>query len=203
MDCHDPDADLFRRASRRLPRREAGLTFFKAAPPTALDRAAFLARYGGVYERSPWIAEQVWDRGEVSNEVERLAAAMAARVEAAGRERQLELLRAHPDLAGRLAVAGGLTPESSAEQAGAGLDQCSPEEFAQFTKLNRSYVARFGFPFILAVRGRNRREILETFRARVGNAPEAEFREALDQVHRIARLRLEALAAEMTDETRS
>lgn len=169
---------------------------FATAPPSALDRAGFLDRYGGVYENSPRIAEEVWDRGEASDEVAALADAMAARVEAAGREKQLDLLRAHPDLAGRLALAGGLTAHSTAEQAGAGLDQCSPEELEAFQELNDAYVGRFGFPFILAVRGRHRREILETFRARAGNDPETEFREALDQVHRIARLRLEALAAE-------
>ena len=176
------------------------MTLFRVAPPSALDRVGFLARYGGVYEHSPWVAEEVWDRGAASDEVERMSAEMAATVEAAGRERQLALLRAHPDLAGRLAVAGGLTAESSAEQAGAGLDRCTPEEFAEFQDQNRAYVARFGFPFILAVRGRNRREILEVFRRRVGNAPDAEFREALDQVHRIAKLRLEALASEMPGE---
>lgn len=180
---------------------EAAVTAFKAAPPSALDRAGFLARYGGVYEHSPWIAAQVWDRGEASDEVEVLAAAMAARVEAATPQRQLELLRAHPDLAGRLAVAGDLTPDSSAEQAGAGLDRCTPAEFAEFQDLNDTYVARFGFPFILAVRGRNRAEIVEIFRTRVENTPEVEFREALDQVHRIARLRLEALAAEARTHT--
>lgn len=178
------------------------MTVFAVAPPSALDRARFIARYGGVYEHSPWIAEAVWDRGEASDEVEGLAVAMAAVVEGTGRERQLELLRAHPDLAGKLAVAGELTMESSAEQAGAGLDRCSPQEFAEFQELNRTYLERFGFPFILAVRGRNRREILEAFRARVDNPPDAEFREALDQVHRIARLRLESLAAEAPGEVR-
>lgn len=172
------------------------MTPFAVDPPSSLDRARFLARYGGVYEHSAWIAEEVWDRGEAADAVEPLADAMAARVEAADRDRQLALLRAHPDLAGRLAVAGGLTQASSAEQTGAGLDRCTPQEYAEFQQLNDAYVARFGFPFILAVRGRDRRQILEAFRARVGNGTEVEFREALDQVHRIARLRLEALAAE-------
>ncbi|HUF55088.1 MAG TPA: 2-oxo-4-hydroxy-4-carboxy-5-ureidoimidazoline decarboxylase [Thermohalobaculum sp.] len=172
------------------------MTPFAVRPPSSLDRAQFLARYGGVYEHSPWIAEEVWDRGEAADAVEPLADAMAARVEAADSDRQLALLCAHPDLAGRLGVAGGLTEASGAEQAGAGLDRCSPDEYAEFQRLNDAYVARFGFPFILAVRGRGRREILEVFRARVGNDRQAEFREALDQVHRIARLRLEALAAE-------
>ncbi|MBK0398767.1 2-oxo-4-hydroxy-4-carboxy-5-ureidoimidazoline decarboxylase [Limibaculum sp. M0105] len=167
---------------------------FRTMPPSALDRAGFLARYGGVYEESPWIAAAVWDAGHATDEVARLAEAMAAVVDGAPRARQLELLRAHPDLAGRLAMSGGLTAASTSEQAGAGLDQCSPAEFDEFTRLNGAYTARFGFPFIVAVRGLDRQAILERFRARFGNPPEDEFREALAQVHRIARLRLEALA---------
>jgi 2-oxo-4-hydroxy-4-carboxy-5-ureidoimidazoline decarboxylase len=125
-----------------------------------------------------------------------LADAMAARVEAAGPGAQRALLRAHPDLAGRLAVRGQLTAESTSEQAGAGLDRCSPKEFEEFQRLNDIYNARFGFPFILAVKGYDRAGILDAFRRRVGNTRKAEFREALDQVHRIARLRLQALAEE-------
>ena len=172
------------------------MTPFRIAPPSALDRAGFLARYGGVYEASPWIAEAVWYRGAAADHLEPLADAMAAEVEAAGRDAQLALLRAHPDLAGKLAVAGALTRASTEEQAGAGLENCTPEQFAAFQRLNAAYVARCGFPFILAVRGRTRDEILAIFERRAKADPEAEFREALDQVHRIARLRLAALAAE-------
>lgn len=174
------------------------MTVFAKQPPSTLDRAAFLARYGGVYEHSPWIAEAVWDRGAVSDEAEALARAMADEVEAAHPAAQLALLRAHPDLAGKLALRGALTPESGSEQAGAGLDRCSPEEFAEFQRLNAAYQARFGFPFILAVKGYDRGGILDAFRRRVENDPDIEFRTALDQVHRIARLRLLALAAEVT-----
>jgi OHCU decarboxylase len=165
-------------------------------PPGGLDREGFLARYGGVYEHSPWIAGAVWDEGAASDDVATLAGAMAARVEAAGDEAQLALLRAHPDLAGKLAVEGELTAESTSEQAGAGLERCSPEEFEEFQRLNAAYQDRFGFPFILAVKGHDRAGILEAFRRRVGNDLAAELREALDQVHRIARLRLQALAEE-------
>ena len=165
-------------------------------PPGGLDRAGFLARFGGVYEHSAWIAEAVWDENAGSDDMNTLADAMAARVEAAGEDAQLALLRAHPDLAGKLAVQGELTEESTSEQAGAGLDRCSPEEFAEFQRLNDAYTARFGFPFILAVKGHDRAGILDAFRRRAGNDPDAEFREALDQVHRIARLRLQALAEE-------
>jgi 2-oxo-4-hydroxy-4-carboxy-5-ureidoimidazoline decarboxylase len=169
---------------------------FATLPPSTLDRAGFLARYGGVYEHSPWIAAAVWDAGEASDDAETLAGRMAARVEAADAAAQLALLRAHPDLAGRLAVRGALTADSTAEQAGAGLDRCTPEEFAEFQRLNDAYKAKFGFPFILAVKGYDRTGILAAFRRRVENGRPAELREALTQVHRIARLRLLALAEE-------
>jgi len=172
------------------------VTRFAKSPPSDLDRAGFLARYGGVYEHSPWIAAAVWDAGEAGDDADALADAMAARVEAAGAPAQLALLRAHPDLAGRLAVRGELTAESTSEQAGAGLDRCSPDEFAEFQRLNAAYTTRFGFPFILAVKGYDRAGILAAFRRRVENPRAAEFREALDQVHRIARFRLLALASE-------
>ena len=164
-------------------------------PPSQLDQAAFLARFAGVYEHSPWIAEQLYDAGlgPAQDTAEGLQAALAEIVEAAGAERQLALLRAHPDLAGKLAVAGRLTAESSAEQAGAGLDQCTAEEFQRFQALNAAYKARFGFPFILAVAGRTRAEILAAFEARIGNDADREFRTALDQVHRIALMRLRQL----------
>lgn len=159
------------------------------------DRAAFVARYGGVYEHAPWVAEAVFDAGQAGLAAagpEALHAAMASVVDGAGRESQLALLRAHPDLAGRLALAGGLTAASTTEQAGAGLDRCSPEELARFQALNTRYTGRFGFPFILAVKGRTRAEILEAFEQRVEHDPETEFATALEQVHRIALLRLEA-----------
>jgi OHCU decarboxylase len=172
------------------------MTRFAKLPPSALDRDGFLARYGGVYEHSPWIAAAVWDKGAAMDEAETLAGAMAAEVEAAGEAARLALLCAHPDLAGKLAVRGELTADSTSEQAGAGLDQCSEAEFAEFQRLNDAYKARFGFPFILAVKGYDRAGILAAFRRRAGNDRATEFREALDQVHRIARLRLQALARE-------
>lgn len=162
--------------------------------PGGLGREAFVARFGGVYEHSPWVAESLWDAGRVPDEPGGRADAMREIVEAAGGEAQLRLLRAHPDLAGRLAVGGALTAESSAEQASAGLDSCTPEEFAEFRRLNAAYAARFGFPFIIAVRGLDRTAILAAFRRRLANDRETEFREALDQVHRIARLRLATMA---------
>jgi 2-oxo-4-hydroxy-4-carboxy-5-ureidoimidazoline decarboxylase len=116
---------------------------------------------------------------------------MTAVVTAAPRDRQLELLRAHPDLAGRLAVAGALTPHSTSEQAGAGLDKCTAEEFARFTRLNDAYKAKFGFPFIMAVKGCARGEILAAFERRLNQDAASEFRTALDEVNRIALFRLQ------------
>lgn len=165
---------------------------FTEAPPSTLTRADFLARYGGVYEHSPWIAERVFDGGLTAEHdtAEGLAAAMAAVVDAAGDAEQLALLRAHPDLAGKLAVRGELTAESTSEQAGAGLDQCTPDQFTRFQDLNDAYKARFGFPFILAVKGYHRDDILSVFERRVGNDAATERATALAQVHRIALLRL-------------
>ena len=164
--------------------------------PIGLAHEAFVARFGGIYEHSPWVAEGAFVPRFTGSagDFEALAARMAAVVEAAGHERQLALLRAHPELAGKLAVAGELTPDSLSEQASARLDQCSSEEFARFTALNTLYGAKFGFPFIVAVRGLQRADILGAFERRVANSPEKEFRAALDQVHKIARLRLAALA---------
>jgi 2-oxo-4-hydroxy-4-carboxy-5-ureidoimidazoline decarboxylase len=161
--------------------------------PSQCSRVDFIHRFGGVYEHSPWIAEQLFDEGLTAtiDAPGPLIDALAEVVARAGREPQLALLRAHPDLAGKLAVSGDLTEASSSEQAGAGLDRCSPEEFRAFQELNDAYQKKFGFPFIVAVRGLNRQEILERFRARVQNEWDIEFDEALVQVHRIARLRIE------------
>lgn len=164
-------------------------------PPSRLDRAQFLGLQGRVYEHSPWIAEALWDAGlkPEHDQVETLHRDLAAIVDAAPRERQLALLNAHPDLAGRLAVRGGLTAESTSEQAGAGLDKCSADEFRRFTELNDAYKKRFGFPFILAVKGKERAEILQNFEHRIHNTPDIEFRTALNEVHKIALLRLHDL----------
>ncbi len=158
-----------------------------------MDKTAFIEKFGGVYEHSEWIAARAFDSGVDPQDTNALAQTMRRIVEEAGEDAQLALLRAHPDLAGKLAKSGALTEESTSEQAGAGLDQCSEAEFAEFTQLNSAYKEKFGFPFILAVKGRNRQEILENFRTRIHNTRTEEFREALDQVHQIARLRLDAM----------
>jgi OHCU decarboxylase len=165
-------------------------------PPRGMTREEFLSRFGGVYEHSPWIAEAVWRRGLTPAEdtPQGLAAALAAVVHGADDDSKLALIRAHPDLAGRAAVAGDLTAASRSEQAGAGLDRCSPEEFRRFHELNDAYKEKFGFPFILAVAGKTRQDILAAFEARLGNDRETEFRTALAEIDKIARLRLEVMA---------
>ena len=120
-------------------------------------------------------------------------AALAAAMRAGGEVRQRALIEAHPDLAGRLAQAGRLTAESTREQASAGLDLLSDAERARFTELNEAYKAKFGLPFIMAVKGRSKEEILAAFEDRLRNDPAAEFQTALDQIERIALLRLKEM----------
>jgi len=167
-----------------------------AEPPSGLIRADFVARFGGIYEHSPWVAERLWDSGlsGVHDRVAGLKVAMAAIVDGADRDVKMALIRTHPDLAGRLAIAGELTAASTSEQASAGLDQCTPEELTRFKELNEAYKARFDFPFIMAVKDRSRQEILAAFEARLGNSPEQEFGTALAEIHKIAGLRLLDLA---------
>ena len=160
-----------------------------------MDRAAFVATYGAVYEDSPWIADAAYESLDAAHDdIDDLAELMRAVVEAAGEAKQLALLRAHPELADRVRLAGDMADASKAEQRGAGLDQCTEEEFAAFQRLNRAYRERHGFPFIIAVAGLDRQQILEALEARVANDTAAEFRTALDQVHRIALIRLGALS---------
>jgi len=153
----------------------------------------FIARYGGIYEHSPWVAEQAAAIASGLGDTKRLAELMADCVDNAAPERQLALIRAHPDLAGKLQVAGELTAESAAEQASAGLDQCSKVEFERFQALNDAYKEKFGFPFVMAVRDSSRAQILEAFGTRLKNDYDEEFETALAEIHKIARLRLAAL----------
>ena len=157
-----------------------------------LDRTRFVELFGGVFEHAPWVAERAFDAGPFHS-IEALHRAMVDALRQAPRERQLALIRAHPDLADRAAVRGKLTAASAAEQASAGLDQCTAAEYQRFRKLNAKYKEKFRFPFILAVKGRTRAEILAAFEQRLDNPPETEFEEALDQIARIARLRLDDL----------
>jgi 2-oxo-4-hydroxy-4-carboxy-5-ureidoimidazoline decarboxylase len=153
---------------------------------------AFVAALGGIFEHSPWVA-QAAARQRPFDGIDALHRAMVAAVEAAGAERQLALINAHPELAGKAAVRGELTAESTREQSGAGLDQCTQQEFDTLQRLNRTYRERFGFPFILAVRGYDRRAIIANFEARVHNSRADELRTSLEQIYRIARFRLDEL----------
>ncbi|WP_110673657.1 MULTISPECIES: 2-oxo-4-hydroxy-4-carboxy-5-ureidoimidazoline decarboxylase [Salinicola] len=162
--------------------------------PSQLTREDFIATYGDIYEHSAWIAAAAWDSGldDRHDTPAGLAARLREPVDAASPEAQLALIRAHPDLAAKAAVAATLTADSRREQAGAGLDQCTPEEFARFEQLNAAYRERFGFPFVIAVRGLDRHAILDAFAQRLEQTPEAERHTAIAQIHRIALLRLEA-----------
>lgn len=157
-----------------------------------MTKAEFVDTFGGVYEHSAWVAEQAFDKGldEATDTAKGLSRFMGAFVDESPTAARLALMRAHPDLAGRLALAGGLTAESTSEQAKSGLDQCTPEEFEKFQTLNTAYTSKFGFPFILAVSGYQRSEILKVFEKRQDNSLEQEFAEAITQVHRIAMLRI-------------
>lgn len=158
-----------------------------------MDTHDFIARYGSIYEHSPWVAEQVAALGGDIEDLPVLGVLMADCVDNADVEQQLALIRAHPDLAGKAQVAGELTQASTAEQASAGLDQCSTQEFARFQELNDAYWQKFGFPFVMAVRGQDRAAILDAFAQRLGNDYDLEFETALIEIHKIARLRLDAM----------
>jgi 2-oxo-4-hydroxy-4-carboxy-5-ureidoimidazoline decarboxylase len=157
-----------------------------------LDRDAFVARFGGVFEHSPWVAGRVVDARPFAS-VAALHAAMAAAVRAEGEAAQLALLRAHPELASKAASAGELTADSAREQDAAGLRQCSAEELEALQRMNAQYGEIFGFPFIVAVRGLDRAGILERLAERLHNDRATEFDGALRQVERIAALRLQDL----------
>jgi OHCU decarboxylase len=173
--------------------------------PARLSRPVFVARFGEIFEHSPWVAERACDAGlgPETKTAGGLHAAMVAAMRAGSPEEQMALIRAHPDLAGRLAIASKLTPESTTEQRSAGLDQLSAAELAQFTALNEAYRARFGFPFIMAVKGSSRAEIIAAFEARLMHDAATEFATALAEIEKIARFRLaDILPAEETTNAR-
>jgi 2-oxo-4-hydroxy-4-carboxy-5-ureidoimidazoline decarboxylase len=155
----------------------------------ATDRAGFLSALGGIYEKSPWVAERAL-AGRPFATVAELCTALQSAVEAAGEAEQMALIRAHPELAGKVARAGALTAESGREQGGLGLDRLSDAELARFERLNAAYRERFGFPFIVCVRRHTRDSILDQFERRLTNAPEQERAAALTEIGLIARLRL-------------
>ena len=160
--------------------------------PHQMARDRFVARFGGVYEHSPWIAERAWalELGPAHDSATGLANALARAFRSATPEERLQVLRAHPDLAGKLAAARRLTPDSTAEQASAALDALTDDERTGFQTLNAAYMEKHGFPFIIAVRDNTRDSILQAFHTRLSNETPAEFAMACAQVERIATLRL-------------
>ena len=159
---------------------------------SAMDRDSFTATLGPVFEHSPWIAGRAWEsRPFVTPDA--LLGAMVAAIRAASPEERLALIRAHPELAGKAARAGAITAESRGEQGGAGLEQLTEAELARFDRLNHAYREKFGFPFVIAVRGLDKAQILDAFERRLGNDGATEMDTAVEQIAKIGRLRLEQL----------
>ena len=163
-----------------------------------MERSAFVARLGGVFEHSPWVAERVCSKRPFAS-TSALHCAMVEAVRDAGRDQQLSLIRAHPELAGKAARDGVLTRESTTEQLSAGLDRCTSDELGEIGELNRAYLEKFTFPFIMAVKGRSKAEVLDAMRARLGHSQEQAFEASLDQIARIAMLRLDDLIEDRSE----
>ncbi len=165
---------------------------FRFCKPSQIARSECVSHFGDVSQQSPWVAESVYDQGlsNTDDVISNLHLRMATALLEAEKQQQLDLINAHPDLAGRAAINGELTAASTAEQAGAGIDQCSAEEFEKFTTYNDSYKSRFNFPFIMAVKGANRYQILESFEKRLGNDSDTEFATAIQEINKIALFRL-------------
>ena len=164
-----------------------------------LDREEFIERFGSLYERSPWVAEGAW-RERPFTDLSEMHAAFVTTVRDAPPERRLGLIRAHPDLAGKAAVAGELTPESTREQASAGLDRLSPGEYEAFTRLNDAYKEKFGFPMIFAVKENTKETILSGVEARLGNSRPQELEAALGEITKIGFFRLQELVRPKSQE---
>lgn len=159
---------------------------------SALPQADFVARLADIFEHSPWIPERAWP-GRPFASIDALHTAMLVVLEAASDAEKLGLICAHPELAGKEASAGTLTVASTGEQRGAGLDQCSADELQRLRRLNAAYRERFGFPFVIAVKGLSRYQIMDAVEARLANDRDTEFAACLTQIGRIARFRLDAL----------
>ena len=160
-----------------------------------LSHAAFVARFGGVFEDSPWIAEATWTRGPFATVAE-LHVTMVAVVDEADPDARLALIRAHPDLAGKAAIAGELTPESTREQAAAGLDRLTPQQHADILALTAAYRERFSFPFVVCAREHTADSIIAAARARLDHDTDVEERTALAEIAKIAALRLDDLVVD-------
>lgn len=161
---------------------------------SSLNQRQFVDRLEGIFEHSPWVPERSWNQRPFDS-VDQLHACMVQVVQHASYEEQKNLICAHPELAGKEAEQGTLTSASTGEQRGAGLDQCSAEELARLRGLNAQYRERFGFPFVIAVKGLSRYQIMDTVKARLNNNTELEFQTCLTEIGKIARFRLDALLA--------
>jgi len=150
-----------------------------------LSKAEFISIFGNIFEKTEWIAERCYESKPYNN-LDELVSKMMKIFENIEKERHLEILNSHPDLV----VEKKLTEDSKNEQKNARLNQCTDEEFVEFKKLNEEYKKKFGFPFIIAVKGKNKEEILNSFRQRITNNINLEFEEAMEQVKKIANLRL-------------
>ncbi len=157
-----------------------------------MDRDAFAEALADIFEHSPWVGKRAWERRPFAD-TDGLHAVMSEIADAASAEEKLALIRAHPDLAGQAAVRGELTRSSRNEQAGAGLEQCTQAEFQRFQELNTRYRDKFGFPFVIAVKGLDRQAILAALASRLDNDGDAESAEALAQIAKIAHFRLSDL----------
>ena len=155
-----------------------------------LTKSEFVKVFANIFENAGWIAEELYKQ-KPFEDFDELSSKMMNIFEISSKEKKLKILNDHPDL-GDKAKISLLTPDSLKEQTSVGLDQCTKEEFSEFQKLNDDY-KKFGFPFILAVKGKNKIEILNNFRKRINSNPQAEFEEAIKQVKKIASLRLETL----------
>jgi OHCU decarboxylase len=164
----------------------------RAAAPSRMDRGSFVSAYGGVFEHSTWIAERAFkgELGPAHDSAVGLHAALSKVFRCATDDERLGVLKAHPDLAGKLAASKQLTADSASEQASAGLDALTSQERDTFTRLNDAYVEKFGFPFIIAVKGKTKADILTAFETRISNNRDAEFDTACREVEKIALLRL-------------
>ena len=174
----------------------SALPAFAAEPDwtaiNSMDRAAFVEKFGGIFEKSPWVAEKAWDARPFAN-IDDLHAKMVVVAKYGNIDQQLFLLRAHPDLAGKEAQAGAMTASSVAEQASAGLNALSKEEMTRISEYNAEYKKKFGFPFMIAVRNHTKEGIFFLFKQRLSNDTVTELSTALQQVYNITRLRLDKL----------
>jgi 2-oxo-4-hydroxy-4-carboxy-5-ureidoimidazoline decarboxylase len=168
---------------------------FTLAALNRMDRGNFVGTLGAIFEHSPWVAEAAWP-GVPFSSVAALHMAMAAGVRSASPDRQLDLIRAHPDLAGKAARSGTMTADSVAAQASAGLLSLGDDEYERLLRLNTDYRERFGFPFIIAVRRHDKASLLAAFETRLGNSRTVEIETALGEIFAITRLRLDALFGE-------